>query len=158
LRFFETKRCIVREFKEEDLSIVLEYRNNLEWMKHQGFKNLSIEEFRFSLIAPYNIDDGSQLAIVSKELNQLIGDLYVKKTKNIINIGYTIHPVHARKGYIKEVVSDLISYLYTIYPECSIQGEMDLDNIASMKLLIALGFDCIEENKDGYTYSLKNRN
>ena len=154
MKFFETERCIVREFKKEDLNIVVEYRNNLEWMKYQGFKNLSIEEYKFSLIAPFNIEKGSQLAIENKDLNQLIGDLYVKKENNIINIGYTIHPLHSRKGYIKEVVSVLISYLYRKHPNCTIQGEMDLDNVASKKLLIALGFDCIETNKDGYTYSL----
>ncbi len=138
----------------QDLKVVIEYRNNLEWMKYQGFKNLSMAEYRFSLIAPYNIEKGSQIAIESKDLSQLIGDLYVKKDENIINIGYTIHPLHSRKGYIKEVVVGLINFLDLEYPDCIIQGEMDIDNIASKNLLTDLGFDCIEISNEGYIFRL----
>ena len=37
----ETNRCLLRCFKEKYLDSFMIYRNNEEWMKYQGFKNLS---------------------------------------------------------------------------------------------------------------------
>ena len=42
---FETKRLIIRAFQEQDMDQFMEYRNNLEWMQYQGFKDKSKDEY-----------------------------------------------------------------------------------------------------------------
>lgn len=37
--YFCTPRCFIRDFRIEDIPTVMTYRNDLEWMKYQGFKN-----------------------------------------------------------------------------------------------------------------------
>ena len=36
--YFCTPRCFIRDFRIEDIPTVMTYRNDLEWMKYQGFK------------------------------------------------------------------------------------------------------------------------
>jgi len=35
---FETRRCHIRPFEEGDIEAFMSYRNNLDWMRLQGFK------------------------------------------------------------------------------------------------------------------------
>lgn len=153
--FFKTELCLVRSFTEIDLDIFMEYRNDKEWMKYQGFKGLSKDKYRKSLLAPFCLKRGSQLAIAERSNNLLIGDLYLKKENEIIDIGYTIHPNYSRQGLILEVVSHLIDYLFLNHPKCIIRAEMEMGNIASRNLLIKSGFICLKDNRIGYVCTLK---
>lgn len=152
-KFFETERCNIRLFEEKDLNTLIEYRNNDDWMKYQGFKNLSKDEYRHKLLVPFDLQKGSQLAVVNRDNDYLIGDLYLKKYETTIDIGYTIHPKYSRQGFTFEYVSTLVEYLTQNYPECTIRAEMDLENVASKNLLIKLGFSMLSESKDGYVYT-----
>jgi len=136
----ETVRCILRSFEEKDLDSFMTYRNNDEWMKYQGFKNLTKDEYRKALLVPLNIENGVQLAIADKNTDELLGDLYLIKKENTIEIGYTINPAHARKGYIKEILEVVLIKLKECFPECKIIAEIEKDNIPSKKLLLKLGF------------------
>ena len=80
---FKTSRCLIRTFEEKDIDNFIEYRNNMEWMKHQGFKGLSKKEYREKLLVPFNIEKGSQLVIANKETDSLMGDLYVSKMSKV---------------------------------------------------------------------------
>ncbi len=102
---FETVRCIVRTFREDDIDTFMDYRNNDEWMKYQGFKGLSKQVYREALLCPCDITHGVQLAIINKQTDALIGDIYLKQQGNACWMGYTIHPKHVRRGYMYEVVS-----------------------------------------------------
>lgn len=146
----ETVRCILRSFEEKDLDSFMIYRNNNEWMKYQGFKNLTKDEYRKALLVPPNIENGVQLAIADKNTDKLLGDLYLIKKENTIEIGYTINPAHARKGYITEILEAVLIKLKECYPGYKIIAEIEKDNIPSRKLLLKLGFvydDWIEEWK-----------
>jgi len=146
---FKTNRCTVRTFIPEDIQTVLEYRNNDEWMKYQGFKNKTAKEYEEALITSFDIKKGSQLAITHQKTKELLGDLYLKLDETIISIGYTIHPIHSRNGYIKEVVQEAINYLSNTYPTHTIIAETDPLNDASSNLLQSMGFTLIESaNED----------
>jgi len=69
----------IRPFKESDIDDFMEYRNDMEWMKCQGFKDLSKEEYEDSLLKEVSLEKGMQLAIINKLYDRLIGDLYVRK-------------------------------------------------------------------------------
>lgn len=151
LNDFETERCIIRSFREEDLDSVIEYRNNEEWMKYQGFKGKTKEEYRRSLIVPFDLM-GTQLAIVSKEITGLIGDLYVSKEEDVINVGYTINPAFSRRGYAFEVMSSFVSLINELHSDCIIKAETDLENIPSRNLLVKLGFELVLESREGVVF------
>lgn len=144
----KTVRCILRSFEEKDLDSFMVYRNNNEWMKYQGFKNLTKDEYRNVLLVPPNIENGVQLAIADKNTDELLGDLYLIKKENTIEIGYTINPAYARKGYITEILEAVLIKLKECYPGYKIIAEIEKDNFPSRKLLLKLGFvfdDWIEE-------------
>lgn len=135
-----TDRCRLREFKEEDLEPLMEYRNDDDWMRFQSFKNLTKEEYRKALLVPLNIENGMQLAIADKETDILLGDLFLKKEKDTISLGYSINRTHARKKYITEVMEALLPKLQENYSGCKIIAMTDRENIPSKKLLHKLGF------------------
>lgn len=153
----ETARCILRGFEEKDLDSFVTYRNNDEWMKYQGFKNLTKDEYRKALLVPLNIESGVQLAIADKNTDELLGDLYLIKKESTIEIGYTINPVHARKGLITEVLTASLQKLKECFPDCKIIAATEKDNISSKNLLLKLGFvynSWIEEwQSEVYVYS-----
>lgn len=136
----ETDRCILRCFKENDLELFMAYRNNEEWMKYQGFKNLTKEEYSKALLVPLNIENGIQLAIADKTSDNLLGDIYISKKEKTISIGYTINSIYSRKGYISEILKVLLPKLKGCYSDCDIIAMIEKDNIPSRNLLIKLGF------------------
>ncbi|MDF9838758.1 MULTISPECIES: GNAT family N-acetyltransferase [unclassified Breznakia] len=92
----ESKRCIIREFKKQDIDAFMEYRNDDSWMKYQGFKNLTKKQYEEILLKDLDFKEGVQLAIVHTRDTVIIGDIYLKAEANSIWIGYTIHPAYAR--------------------------------------------------------------
>jgi RimJ/RimL family protein N-acetyltransferase len=136
----ETERCIVRSFKEEDLDSFMSYRNNEEWMKYQSFKNLTKDQYRKSLLVPFNIEKGTQLAIADKTTDDLLGDLYIAKAEKTITIGYSSNPIYSRRGYISEVLEALLPKLKECYTDCEITAAIEKENIPSKNLLLKLGF------------------
>lgn len=152
----ETSRLRLRYFQEKDLDIFVEYRNNEQWMIHQTFKGKSKEEYRSVLLTPFYIDQGSQLAVCMKETDELIGDLYVEKNECELFIGYTIHPLHSKKGYTYEIVNAFVTHLFDHYPDCKIIAETDLTNIPSINLLHKLKFKEVMHNVEGLVFELYN--
>lgn len=136
----ETNRCKLRTFEEKDLDSFTVYRNNEEWMKYQDFKNLTKDQYRKALLKPLDIEKGMQLAIVHKITGELLGDLYLSKQEKTISLGYTIDPIHSRKGYITEVLTTLLPKLRERFPDCKIVGMTEKENIPSKNLLLKMGF------------------
>ncbi len=152
----ETIRCKLRSFEEKDLDEFMNYRNNEDWMKYQGFKNLTKDEYRKALLVPLNIENGIQLVIANKDTDKLIGDIYLQKKEKTITIGYTINPYCSRKGYTSEVLRALLPRLREYYSDCRITATIEKDNIPSKSLLLKLGFryDCFidEFQEEIYVY------
>lgn len=149
-----TNRLLLREFEEQDLDIFTQYRNNVDWMIHQSFKGKTKEEYKKVLLTPLYFDKGNQLAIVLKDTNVLVGDLYIEKNDDELFLGYTIRPDYARKGYAYEIVKAFIEYLFKRYPKCKVVCETDLENIPSIKLLNKLGFTEKMKNEEGLVFEL----
>lgn len=137
---FNTNRCIIRSFIQSDIEAFMSYRNNLDWMKYQGFKGLSEKEYEIALLKKSTFYEGKQLAIVLKDSNQLIGDLYVKNESGDYWIGYSIAPSYARRGLTSEVVNDLMLWLDDHYLVKRFLAGVDKENNASIKLLEKVGF------------------
>ncbi len=151
---FESKRCFVRPFHDSDLDDFIEYRNNLDWMKYQGFKGLSKKEYAKKLLNKQNLNQGVQLAIINKINEQLIGDLFLKKERLTMWIGFTMNPTFKRKGFAYEVVRTLIMWIKN-HGEYQVKASVLIDNIASINLLEKLGFERLKEKDAEYIYVLK---
>ena len=136
---FETQRCRIRPFEESDIETFMSYRNNLEWMRFQGFKGKKYLEYKAALLMQPKFHQGVQLAVVSRQTGELLGDLYMKLEKNACWIGYTIAPQHARNGYAFEVVEELMRQLNRDGVRV-FKAEVEAENIASIALLRKLGF------------------
>ncbi|MCT4788088.1 MULTISPECIES: GNAT family N-acetyltransferase [Exiguobacterium] len=150
---FTTTRCLIRPFEQDDIEPFMVYRNDLDWMQHQSFKGLTLEEYERSLLGDQAITQGMQLAIIHQETNDLIGDLYVQQDGTTYWVGYTISPRHARQGYAFEVVSGLIRHLSDQGAETIKAGALPT-NEASIALLKKLNFTFITMEDDEQIYAL----
>ena len=149
-----TARCNVRPFIEADIDAFMAYRNNMGWIKYQEFKGLTKQEYTKVLLENYFLTDGMQLAIICKQSNVLIGDLYLKQEGNICWIGYTITPQESRRGYIYEVVSAVICFLASQGTTC-IKAGVTIGNDASVSLLKKLGFIFLNTKADEQIFLLE---
>ncbi|MGR9048106.1 GNAT family N-acetyltransferase [Halobacillus faecis] len=150
---FQSERCYVRPFVDDELGDFLLYRNNPEWMKFQGFKGLSREEYAESLLRIPSFENGAQLAIISKSEEFLIGDVFIKKEEGTYWIGYTVNPLFKRQGYAYEVVNSMIAWIKQ-QGEYKIKAGVSPENIPSVRLLEKLVFSLQYEEEGELIYSL----
>ena len=148
-----TERSIIRPFKAADMETFMSYRNNLDWMKYQGFKGKSKAEYERALLGPADLSEGIQLAIADRQTDALIGDLYVRQGADTYWIGYTIAPEHARQGYAGEAVISLIAYLKAGGARWVKAGVL-AGNVPSEALLRRLGFTYLGNEEDEQIFGL----
>ena len=139
---FETKRCRIRPFEENDIEAFMSYRNNLDWMQYQGFKGKKYQEYKAALLKQPKFMQGVQLAVAQKQTEDLIGDLYLRLEKHTCWIGYTIAPQLARQGFAFEVVRRLLLQLKQAGLTL-VKAGVEEQNHASIQLLRKLGFNQI---------------
>ena len=139
---FETKRCRIRPFNENEIEAFMSYRNNLDWMQYQGFKGKKYLEYKAALLKQPNFLEGVQLAVVRQQTGELIGDIYLRLEKNTCWIGYTIAPQFARQGLAFEVVLQLLQQLQQAGLTL-VKAGVEEQNLASIQLLKKLGFEQI---------------
>ncbi len=149
----DTVRCNIRPFVAEDIDAFMTYRNDTDWMKYQGFKGLTKQEYTKALLDKHSLTDGIQLAIICKQTNTLIGDLYLKQEGDTCWVGYTITPLKARHGYVYEAVSAVIRFLETQGITC-VKASVTIGNDASMSLLRKLKFIFLSTEADEQIFGL----
>lgn len=144
----QTNRCIVRNLELSDLSDFHVYRSNPEVTKYQGFDVMTMEQ------AEQFIKDNApkffgkagewvQYAIENKETKKLIGDCAIKLDQydsRIAEIGMTISHFEQKKGYAKEVMIGLLTFLFDTQEIHRIAEIVDAENRASINLLKSLSF------------------
>lgn len=134
---FATERLEVGSFVPEDLDSFMAYHNDAYWMRFQGFKCRSREEYGVVLLREVDIRKGAQLAILLD--GQLIGDLYVQVQGRSAEVGYSLHPDYTGRGYGREALEGLCGFLQERGVR-EVLAEVHRDNIPSMRLLEAGGF------------------
>ena len=139
---FDTERCRIRPFEENDIEAFMTYRNNLDWMQFQGFKGKKYLEYKAALLRKPNFLEGVQLAVVQKQTGELIGDLYLQLEKKACWIGYTVAPQFARQGFAYEVVTELLLQLKRDGLSL-VKAGVEEQNASSIALLRKLCFEQI---------------
>lgn len=144
----QTTRLTIRHLELSDLSDFHIYRSNPEVTKYQGFDAMTMEQ------AEEFIKDNSvkhfgkagewvQYGIENIETGKLIGDCAIKLDlydTRIAEIGITISHHEQKKGFAKEVLLGILAFLFGTKEIHRVVEIVDVENTASINLLISTGF------------------
>lgn len=147
----QTRRTTIRDFNLKDIDTFMEYRNDLEWMRYQGFKGMTRENYERELLGNHSLDAGKQYAITDTVTGELIGDVYLKREQEIYWIGYTVHPRFQQQGFGKEAVVGVIEWTREQGGTC-IKAAVLPENTPSIRLLESLNFSYLTEEAGELVY------
>ena len=144
----QTTRLDIRHLELSDLSDFHIYRSNPEVTKYQGFDAMTMEqaeEFIIGNSTKYFGKAGEwvQYGIENSETRQLIGDCAIKLDQydtRIVEIRITISHLEQKKGYAKEVLIGVLTFLFDTKEIHRVVEIVDAENIASISLLKSIGF------------------
>ncbi len=150
--FLETKRLILRKFREEDFQEFWEYANDPEMSRMMGRQDMSDEEQARANFAYLKDKEERGYCLVLKENGKLIGNLTVGKVPDDIaclkrlsgkrgcSLSFSISRAYQRRGLMFEAVCAVIDRLFWTenmdYVNC---GYLTF-NVASRCLQEKLGF------------------
>ncbi|MFA7361322.1 MAG: GNAT family protein [Candidatus Kapaibacterium sp.] len=148
-----TPRLQIRNLKVTDLYDFLCYRSNPDITRYQGFDVMTLEQAEEFIIAQTDKRFGKpgewvQYGIEKKETGKIIGDCAIKLELNdsrIAEIGITISHLEQRKGYAKEALLGILTFLFDGKGIHRVEEIVDVENTASIALLASTGF-----NKEGH--------
>lgn len=143
-----TERLLLRNLKPSDLNDFFIYRSNPEVTKYQGFDIMTKAECETFIDIQKdklfgNQGEWTQFGIELKATKQLIGDFAIKLDANdsrLAEIGLTISHLHQKKGYAKETLLGLLTWLFDQKTVHRVTEIVDAENIASLNLLKSVGF------------------
>jgi len=143
-----TPRLKIRPLKITDLSDFYAYRSNPEVAKYQGFDVYTLEQAKQFIQENSTKHFGKagewvQYGIENIETRQLVGDCAIKLDQDdarIAEIGITISDREQKKGYAKEVLIGILTFLFETKGIHRVVEIVDADNIASINLLKSTGF------------------
>jgi [ribosomal protein S5]-alanine N-acetyltransferase len=144
----QTARLNIRHLELSDLSDFHVYRSNPEVTKYQGFDVMTIEQaeefIKDNLTRPFGkAGEWVQYGIENSETGKLIGDCAIKLDRHdtrIAEIGITISHLEQKKGYAKEVLLGILTFLFDTKEIHRVVEIVDVENIASINLLKSTGF------------------
>lgn len=144
----QTTRLNIRHLELSDLFDFHIYRSNPEVTKYQGFDVMTIEqaeEFIKDNSEKYFGKAGEwvQYGIENIETRRLIGDCAIKLDQydtRIAEIGITISHLEQKKGFAKEVLLGILTFLFDTKGIHRVVEIVDTENIASINLLKSTGF------------------
>ncbi|MBR5529528.1 MAG: GNAT family N-acetyltransferase [Oscillospiraceae bacterium] len=141
--YLETQRLILRKPQEADVDDYMEFVNSEFVLRYNAMVPVSREKVQLQFT---NMpEDSGTLAVVLKETGKMIGMVSVEEDSlrygvDSKEISYFIREEEARKGYMKEALKMLISYLFETEEQSCITARCFAPNIASGHLLESLGF------------------
>ena len=158
----ETKRILLRKFKETDAPAVFEFNSNVEVQKYTGDVLLKTLDEAKKIITDiwlpeYEKYGYARWAVVYKAENKVIGFAGLKYLAEMdeTDIGYRFLPLYWGKGIATEISKEIIKYGFEILNLKRIIGIIERENIASGKVLenAGLKFYKIDEYEgDGGAY------
>lgn len=144
----ETDRLILRFNRADDLDDVYAYLGRDDATRWIDFDTRSREEVRALLDRRQKKrqiekdDDGLIFAVVERESNRVIGDIYfiVKSIESKqAELGYIFHPDFHGKGYATEACEAVLAMAFETYDLHRVYSECDVLNPPAFKLMERLG-------------------
>ncbi len=144
-----TARVILTGLQEEDAPRLASYRQHPEVARYQSWESYSEPEAR-ELIAsmqksdPWSLDSWYQFGLRLAEDGCLIGDIGIRRKQNgpsyDAEVGYSLDPTYQKQGYMREALLAILSWAARQLHIRRFTASLDPRNVASARLLIALGF------------------
>lgn len=143
-----TTKLNIRHLALSDLTDFYTYRSNPDVTKYQGFDVMTIEQAEEFIKNNATKRFGKagewvQYGIENCETKKLIGDCAIKLDqydKRIAEIGITISHLEQKKGYAKEALLGILTFLFNTQGIHRVVEIVDAENIASINLLKSIGF------------------
>ena len=133
----EGKNVNLRVVEKEDLPLLKEWRNNIEFIGE--YQSISQETIR-DLQKQYDELIESQWFFIEKKDGTKIGTISHRPVFKTQEIGYAILASERGKGYCSEAVKIMVDYLFLSKDMVRIQAHIDARNVASEKVLQKAGF------------------
>jgi ribosomal-protein-alanine N-acetyltransferase len=133
----EGKLVNLRIMEREDLSILLKWDNNPEFM---GEYEPLRQETKMESEKTYDNLKDAQWFFVEKKDGTKIGYIAHFLASGEIELGYFTVPSERSRGYVSEAIRMMVDYLFLSKDAVRIQAKADPENIASWKALEKAGF------------------
>jgi ribosomal-protein-alanine N-acetyltransferase len=157
-----THRFSLRELKMEDDKEIFILRSDKTVNKYLGKPRAkSIGEARDFIEKITNgIADDKWImwAIEDKGNSAFIGTICLWNLSDDLtkaDIGFELLPDHFGKGVMQEVIPEILNFGFNIMNLFEIEGEVDPENIKSIKLMEKFGFSYSDKLESTVIYSLK---
>ena len=143
----ETARLLVRRFQDGDLSYFLEYRNDPEVARYQGWESISEGRALATIEENQRIEPGVpglwfQFAIELKETGHLVGDcglcVLVQDARQA-QLGITLARPYQGRGLAAEAVSAVLDYAFINLDLHRVVATLDVENVRSAALMERVG-------------------
>jgi len=143
----ETPRLVLRQFKDEDLSAFLSYRNDPEVARYQSWHSITESQAKDFINEQKSIQTGIpgewfQFAIELKGTGVLIGDCGLKVNKEEprqAEFGITLSLPYQGVGVASEAVACMLDYAFKILGLHRVIAITDCLNKSSVALMERLG-------------------
>ncbi len=151
-----TPRLRLRVARDTDAATMAAYRADPEVAKYQDWEMPYTLELAMAGAARQaafdDVVEGSSVSFAIELDGEVIGDIVacVRAGGGIAEMGYTLAPRHHGHGYATEAANAMVDHLLQHHGVHRIEASLDPENIASMRVLEALGmrFECLA--RDGY--------
>lgn len=144
---FETERLLIRPTHIDDADFILQLLNTPKWMEFIGDRNVKDADDAKKYTEVKMLPQLKQLGysnntVILKSTQEKIGicGLYSKNSLEHLEIGFAFLPNFEKKGYGFESANRVIAFGFQELNMKSVSGITSLNNVASQKLLLKLGF------------------
>jgi len=127
----------LRVVEKDDLPLLADWSNNLEFFSDMWFPQMSKTEWekRYDRFTPE-----TKWFFIEKKDGMKIGTVFHFLNGNYMEIGYILVPSERKKGYGSEAVRIIVDYLFLSKEIVRVQAITGVDNFASCRVLEKAGF------------------
>lgn len=136
----ETERLILRTFTMEDVKDVYEYAKDEETVKYLTWAAHKDIESTERIVKEFYINKET-FCISLKDSNKCIGciDIRVDESNNKLSFGYVLNKKYWNKGYMSEVLNEVIKYTFLELNLNRVEATYYSENIGSGKVMEKCG-------------------
>ena len=134
----EGKNVNLRVFEKEDLPLLTDWYNDLEFF---GEFVWLLQKSRMEREKWYDtLPSDAKLFFIEKKNSKKIGTIAHFLEGTLLEIGYFLVPSERGKGYCSEAAKMMVDYLFLSKDTVRVQAHTDVRNEASQKVLEKVGF------------------
>jgi RimJ/RimL family protein N-acetyltransferase len=133
----EGKLVNLKVLEKDDLPLLADWSNNLEFFSDMWFPQMSKTEWekRYDSLTP-----DTKWFFIEKKDGMKIGTVFHFLNGNFMEIGYILVPSERKKGYGSEAIKIIVDYLFLSKELVRVQAITGVDNFASHRVLEKAGF------------------